>query len=76
MTENSWLRSWGRGWIVWRPPPALRTEYLIAWAVALVALVLVAPLVAGLPLWGRAACAAGAILAATTVNAVFQRLGS
>lgn len=73
---DSWLRSWSRGWLVWRPPPALRTEYLITWAVGLVGMVLAAPYVVGLPTLGRTATAAGVIVAASIVNAVFQRMGS
>ena len=76
MAKESYLRAWGRGWRVWRPPPALRTEYLITWAIGLLALVFAAPFVAELPPWGRVISAVGVVLLLTMINAAFQRHGS
>jgi hypothetical protein len=70
------IRAWARGIVTWRPPPALRSEYLVAWAVIFIGLVFAAPYVVALPMGGRAACAAGLVVLAGTVNAAFEALGS
>ncbi len=70
------VRAWARGLVTWRPPPALRTEYLVAWAVIFIIVMFVAPYVLNLPMGGRAACAAGLVVLAGAVNAGFTALGS
>lgn len=70
------LRAWLRGLVQWGPPPALRSEYLIVWALLVVGLVFAAPFVMQWPTGGRLAATAGLVVLAGTVNAVFRRLAS
>ncbi len=70
------IRAWLRGLVSWTPPPAVRTEFLIAWAVVGIALALTFPLFLRAPIPGKIAAAAGLVVLAGAINALFRRLGS
>lgn len=70
------IRAWLRGLVTWSPPPALRTEFLIAWALIAVTLALTFPLFLRAPIGGKIAVGVGLVVMAGGVNALFRRLGS
>jgi hypothetical protein len=70
------LRAWLRGLVSWTPPPAVRTEFLIAWAIIAVVLALTFPLFLRAPIPGKIAVVSCLIVLAGAVNALFRKLGS
>ena len=70
------LRAWLRGLVSWSPPPAVKTEFLIAWAAVGIAGALAFPLFLRAPIGGKIAVCAALVVLAGAMNAGFRRLGS